>query len=74
MKNISKKVLLASTDETIDVITKTLKSIPDDILIEDYPVDFAGKNSSVNFVLIHLAAHLNYHLGQINYHRRLLDK
>ncbi|TDJ54665.1 MAG: DinB superfamily protein, partial [Ignavibacteria bacterium] len=25
------------------------------------------------FFLAHLTTHLNYHLGQINYHRRLLD-
>jgi hypothetical protein len=29
---------------------------------------------TVGYFLIHLYGHFNYHLGQINYHRRLLDK
>jgi hypothetical protein len=27
---------------------------------------------TTGYFLVHLATHLNYHLGQINYHRRLL--
>jgi hypothetical protein len=30
--------------------------------------------TSTEYLLVHLATHLSYHLGQINYHRRLLDK
>jgi hypothetical protein len=42
-------------------------------LLENYPVD-PGKEESTTFqYLIHLSLHLAYHLGQINYHRRLLD-
>ena len=35
---------------------------------------FLGHSMTVGYFLIHLYGHFNYHLGQINYHRRLLDK
>jgi uncharacterized damage-inducible protein DinB len=31
------------------------------------------QNNTIGFLLIHLLAHLSYHLGQINYLRRMLD-
>jgi len=34
---------------------------------------FLGHSMTVGYFLIHLYGHFNYHLGQINYHRRLLD-
>lgn len=34
---------------------------------------FFGHSMTVGFFLFHLYGHFNYHLGQINYHRRLLD-
>jgi hypothetical protein len=35
---------------------------------------FFGQPMTIGFFLIHLYGHFNYHLGQINYHRRILDK
>jgi hypothetical protein len=37
-----------------------------------YPEQTLGYPMTYTFFLIHLAAHFSYHLGQINYHRRLL--
>jgi hypothetical protein len=31
-----------------------------------------GHQMSIGFFLLHLYGHMNYHLGQVNYHRRLL--
>ena len=73
-KNIPKSELLKSTDETIEIVTRTISSLPEESISENYPVPFSGKTVTTEYLLIHLAAHLNYHLGQINYHRRLLDK
>ncbi|MDO8550149.1 MAG: DinB family protein [Ignavibacteria bacterium] len=73
-KNIPRKELLNSTDETITIINKTIESLPEEMLSKSYPKEFNNSTVTVEFLLIHLAAHLNYHLGQINYHRRLLDK
>ena len=39
-----------------------------------YPIEVFGHAMTKGYFLTHLATHLNYHLGQINYHRRLLSK
>ncbi|RPI75280.1 MAG: DinB family protein [Ignavibacteriales bacterium] len=74
LKNIPREELLKSTDETIEMIIQTMDSIHESFLTEKYPVPFLDKIVTKGYIFIHLATHLNYHLGQINYHRRLLDK
>jgi uncharacterized damage-inducible protein DinB len=64
--------LLAEVDKTIDIITNTLQELDESKLAEPYPQDVLGKALTIEYFLIHLTSHLSYHLGQINYHRRLL--
>jgi hypothetical protein len=47
--------------------------VSDDQLNEKYPGKTPFNDASVQHFFVHLAMHLAYHLGQINYHRRLLD-
>ncbi|MGK2861731.1 MAG: DinB family protein [Chitinophagaceae bacterium] len=72
-KNISRKELLKGIDETISIIDKVLDTIKDERLKEDYPLVVFTEKMTTGFFLVHLVTHLSYHLGQINYHRRLLD-
>jgi len=73
LKNISKVELLNEIDETIVVVENSLKNLTDEDLKKEYPVVLSGKIMSTEYFLVHLTTHLTYHLGQINYHRRLLD-
>ena len=34
--------------------------------------NFFGYEMNIGYFLIHLFGHFSYHLGQVNYHRRLL--
>ena len=36
-----------------------------------FPDPFGGKQVSTDVMLVHLATHLAYHVGQVDYHRRL---
>ena len=36
-----------------------------------FPEPFGGKQVNTDVMLVHLAVHLGYHLGQADYHRRL---
>ncbi len=56
-----------------EVLT-TLQHIDQKSLDAMYPLDVLGKEMSTAFFLTHLYGHFNYHLGQINYHRRLLSQ
>lgn len=73
-KNISRSEIINKIDKTIEMIKSVLPQISDEEMKKDYPVGvFKSKGKMSNgFFLIHLVGHLNYHLGQINYHRRLI--
>jgi uncharacterized damage-inducible protein DinB len=66
--------LLQEIDEVKTTIYNTLESLNEDELLENFPVNVFGYEMSKLFFLMHLHSHLTYHLGQINYHRRLIDK
>ncbi len=55
-------------------IDQVLGNMTEAQLSANYPVPFQEKTVQVDYMLLHLLAHLQYHLGQINYHRRLLDR
>ena len=73
LKDIPKAELLAKIDETISVVDKALDAVTDEQLDDEYPQLVFDKKTSTGYLLVHLTTHLTYHLGQINYHRRLLD-
>jgi hypothetical protein len=73
LKGISREELLRFTDETIKIVCDTIASLPEESFSKNYPVPFSERTVKIEYLLIHLTAHLNYHLGQINYHRRLVD-
>lgn len=71
-RNIAKESLLAMIAETKKAITSTLPGLTDTQLQSLYPQEVLGKPMTTLYFLIHLSAHLGYHLGQVNYHRRLV--
>lgn len=74
LKGIPKAELMKQIDDTIVVLNATLDKLSLDDLAKDFPEPvFGGKTVTTEYLLVHLASHLGYHLGQVNYHRRLLD-
>lgn len=73
-KNIDRKVLLKQIEITKNSVSKTLSKLDSETLDYEYPLSVFDKPMSNEYFLLHLLAHLTYHLGQINYHRRLLDE
>jgi uncharacterized damage-inducible protein DinB len=72
-KNVPIRELVAEIELTAKAVKLTLGSLSNAKLSEIYPSNIFGEGTTTFMFLIHLATHLNYHLGQINYHRRLLD-
>ncbi len=71
--NIPKDDLLLEIDKTRSVLDNTLDKITSNQLELEYPILVFDKKTTTYYFLIHLTTHLAYHLGQINYHRRLID-
>jgi Protein of unknown function (DUF1572) len=70
-KNIPGKQIVDDINKTIEVIKNTLSPLSAEDLEKEFPVQFNIKNPSTSYVLLYLLTHLSYHLGQVNYHRRL---
>ena len=74
LKNIPGEELVVQLEQTIYMIRQTFDQLTDEQLTEIYPGETPFKEVSTQHFFVHLAMHLAYHLGQINYHRRLIDK
>ncbi|MDE5430927.1 DUF1572 family protein [Elizabethkingia meningoseptica] len=72
-KNVPRTELINMIEDTIVVLNNTLNSLQDNDLKKEYPLVVFEDKMSTEFFFTHLTTHLGYHLGQINYHRRLLD-
>jgi uncharacterized damage-inducible protein DinB len=70
-KNVSIKELLNEIDSTMQIVEITLNQLKEEKLVETFPINVFEYEMTTGFFLSHLTTHLNYHLGQINYHRRL---
>ena len=72
-KGIERKHLVAQLKELIPMINETLNALTREQMEAEYPIFFDKPKTSTSYVLVQLLAHLNYHLGQVNYLRRLLE-
>ena len=74
LKDIPRAELIRNIESTIRVVDSVLDQISAEQFAAEFPIQVFGFPMSTEYFLIHLATHLSYHLGQINYHRRLLDQ
>jgi uncharacterized damage-inducible protein DinB len=71
-RHVSRDLLLKEIDNARLAVAQTLPNLNPDITEKHYPEKVFEQPMTTLHFLIHLEAHLNYHLGQVNYHRRLL--
>ena len=69
----SRTALLQELDVVKEQVEKSLVTLDPNKLGDLSIHSFFGYQMTIGYFLIHLYGHFNYHLGQINYHRRLLD-
>ena len=70
-RNMSRKELVAQVMATIAEAERAFERLTDSHLGGVFPDRVAGRTLNADVFLVHLAAHLGYHLGQIDYHRRM---
>lgn len=73
LKDIPRAELIKQIEATLETVEKSLDQLTEKDLEKVYPLEALGYPMTTEYFLIHLFGHLSYHLGQINYHRRLLD-
>ena len=72
-KDIPKAELIQQIDSTIGVVKNTFMDLKEESLYSEYPQKVFEQQMTTGHFVVHLSTHLGYHLGQVNYHRRLLD-
>lgn len=70
-RNVPTEDLLVLISSTRRVILTVIAGLTAEDLEKTYPEKVFLSAMSTGHFLVHLSTHLNYHLGQINYHRRL---
>jgi hypothetical protein len=73
LKDVPREKLITDIENVIAVVKTSLQGISQEKLEETYPLEMRGQKSTA-FYLTFFLAHFNYHLGQINYLRRVLEK
>lgn len=73
LKDIPRHQLIKMVEGTSAMIEKVLPNIKDASLADEYPIIVFKDKMTTGYFLLHLVGHLGYHIGQINYHRRLLE-
>lgn len=71
-RNVPRDELLQLVERTADEVTRTLAALDPAVLAETYPLEVGGLRLETQRFLFHLEAHFAYHLGQIDYHRRVV--
>ena len=72
-ESVSRNELIAQIEKTLEVVKNSLNKLSDDDLEKTYPLQEGHEPSKTDSALLKILAHFSYHLGQINYHRRLLQ-
>jgi uncharacterized damage-inducible protein DinB len=73
LKDVTKEEMIIQIDDTIRVVESVLNHLTEADLQKEYKRRAFEDVMTTEYFLVHLSMHLAYHLGQINYHRRLLD-
>jgi hypothetical protein len=73
LRDVARKELIEKVEATISMIEKVMPTVSDEKMKKEYPLLVLAEKTSTEYFLVHLAVHLGYHLGQVNYHRRLVS-
>jgi len=73
-KGVKREELVAQLEQVIPMMNETLSALTSQQMEADFPIFFDKPNTSVSYVAVRLLAHLGYHLGQVNYLRRVLEE
>jgi len=71
-KGVPRAEILSSIETAADEVTRTLATLDAAQLEKPFPVEIGGNRIQTGLFLQHLASHLAYHLGQVDYHRRVV--
>jgi len=73
LRNVPRHELVARISDTREQVYNSFNLVTPERLSDIYPLTTFGENKSTMYVLLVLCTHASYHLGQVNYIRRMLN-
>ena len=73
-RDVPRAEVLHRIDAALAAVKDTLAGLSDADLAREYPLPVGKVRVETGDFLIHLATHLTYHLGQVDYHRRMVTR
>ena len=74
IKGVPLSEILKEIELAREAMKSVLSRLSSEELDKEFPVVVFDQPMTTGFFLIHMTTHITYHLGQINYHRRILTK
>lgn len=71
-RDVSREDILGRIAAAREVVDRTLSTFDPAHLGEPFPVEIGGVRLPIARQLLHLSTHFAYHLGQVDYHRRIV--
>lgn len=71
--DLSRAQIVEMLHATIAKLERVIGGLSANDLEQPYPLEPMGYPMTVGYFLVHLYGHLNWHLGQVNYLRRMLN-
>jgi hypothetical protein len=71
-RGVPREELLRLIAAAADEVTRTFATLDPALLDKPYPIEVAGQFCPAHRFFLHLTVHLGYHLGQVDYHRRVV--
>lgn len=71
-RDVSRAELVAEIERAVAEVERVMPTLTPAALAADLPVQMAGRTFTTARWLTHLVSHLGYHLGQVDYHRRMV--
>jgi uncharacterized damage-inducible protein DinB len=70
-RGVTRAEIKRSADAAIQEVEAVFESLSEERLAEPFPAPVGGEVLSTGVILVHFAVHFGFHLGQLDYHRRL---
>lgn len=70
-RGLPRAELLRELDAAMDAVNRALPQATEAVLASEFPLPIGAVRVNTQEFLLHCAAHLAYHLGQVDYHRRI---
>jgi hypothetical protein len=72
LRNVDRDELVRNIEAAADEVTRTLATLDVAKMDDPFPLEVGGAKLPTGRFIGHLAVHLGYHLGQMDYHRRIV--